>query len=86
MNRPNPFNYNSNAIMFYVSDLERYCNEIEKALSDSYLIDTLNRLERTEKALDLACHYLEAYSCNDQFAMCRYRDQWKEWLMKEEEK
>lgn len=56
-----------------------YCDAMDK-----YYVELEKYCDKLEKALDKACDYLEAYTHDDQFPMCRYKDQWKEWLMKDE--
>ncbi len=72
----------------YVCNLEKYCDYLEKQLGDSYLIDTLNRLEKTEKALDRVCDevsyfqtkFLKTLNLSGHKAMTKKN--WKDWAMK----
>ena len=82
MNRPKTLDYNINTVMLYVTDLEYYCNFIERKLET-----TNEALNDHIKALDKACDMLATYDLANRYRMERapYSDEeWKEWLMKDE--
>lgn len=87
MNRPIKPNLNSMrsgkmlTIELYIGNLEKYCNELEKALDKACNI--LNQ--------DLYCHdcrykYSNPSVCDNCGDGQIGEEKWKEWLMKEEEK
>lgn len=84
--------YLLNHILAYRLELEKYCDELEKELSETFnqhledLIDIKDKeIAELEKALDKACKQLEisivTITTTGRVWSC---EEWKEWLLKDE--
>ena len=73
----------------YVEDLENYCSELEHLLEGHELLvekadEMFLRIKELEKALDKACELLWFAEGVTLQQHIRNKDQWKEWVMKDE--